>query len=96
MIPRDAGYCSNFSFDSSRCYPAKNTWGDCKNCDMYECSVNPCPKCGSANVRNFCQYEPTDIERFECLDCGAKTMDYFTFPAALKAWNDEELEDECQ
>lgn len=87
MIQRNANYCANFSFKSKRCYPATNVWADCSECDAFECNVAPCPKCGSENVSNFVQYEPCDIERFECLDCGASTLDFFTLPGALDAWN---------
>ena len=91
MIPRNANYCANFSFDSKICYPAKNTWGDCSKCDMYECNVKPCTKCGSNNIQNHCSFE-YDIERFECGDCGATTKDYRTLPVALSAWNNGKVE----
>lgn len=86
MIHRNANYCKNFSFDSKICYPAKNTWGDCSQCDMFECNVNPCPKCGSNNINNYCSFD-CDIESFECSDCGTRTLNYRTFPEALSAWN---------
>lgn len=86
MIHRNANYCKNFSFDSKICYPAKNTWGDCSQCDMFECNVNPCPKCGSNNIQNYYSFD-CDIERFECIDCGVRTLNYRTLPAALSAWN---------
>lgn len=51
---------------------------------MPEIKLKPCPFCGGR-----AEMSPTypSIHALVCIRCDAKTADYLSIPAAVKAWN---------